>query len=171
MVVSDCLEAQEGEAIVEALLEFDRESDREILMMINCRGGTVDQNIGITNVMRATRSDVRTVVYGVAMSAGASIAMAGTKGKRHALPNALFMIHEPRGEQAYSSLGDMRLGLGAMEMENEILSESMALDTGKDVEEIAEACRHDFHMTADQALSFGIIDSIVTSIPEEDQES
>ncbi len=147
--------------IVAQLLFLESENpEKEISLYINSPGGVVTSGMAIYDTMQFVRPNVSTVCIGQAASMGAIILAGGAEGKRHALPHARVMIHQPLGGsqgQATDIEIHTREILSTRERLNKILSEH----TGKSMEEIKDDTDRDNFMTADQALKYGIIDSLL----------
>jgi ATP-dependent Clp protease protease subunit len=132
----------------------------EISLYINSPGGSVDDTMAIYDTMSFVGSPIATYCIGRAQSGAAVILAAGTKGKRHALPHAKVMLHQPWGGVS-GQAADIKIQaeeiLKAKVMINEILSKH----TGKPVEKIAAETERDRYMTADEAHEYGLIDEVL----------
>mgnify|MGYP003396668999 CR=1 FL=1 len=147
--------------IVAQLLYLEaQDPDKDIQFYINSPGGSVTAGMAIYDTMRYIKCDVATICVGMAASMGAFLLSAGTKGKRMALPNAEIMIHQPLGG-AQGQASDIQIRadliLRPRDMPNKILAEN----TGKSLDVVTAACERDNFMSADEALSFGIIDRVL----------
>ncbi|MCM3214070.1 ATP-dependent Clp endopeptidase proteolytic subunit ClpP [Niallia taxi] len=134
--------------------------DKDISIYINCPGGSTTAGFAIFDTMQYIKPDVRTICTGMAASFGALLLLAGTKGKRYALPNSEIMIHQPlggaRGQATEIEITAKRI-LKLREQINHIMAER----TGQTVEKIAVDTDRDYFMTAEEAKDYGIIDEIV----------
>ncbi len=134
---------------------------KDISFYINSPGGSVTAGMAIYDTMQYIKCDVSTICIGMAASMGAFLLSAGTKGKRIALPHSEIMIHQPLGG-AQGQASDIKIRaeliLRTRDMLNKILSEN----TGRPIEEIERDTDRDNFMTAEQALSYGLIDRIIT---------
>ncbi len=148
--------------IVAQLLFLESESpDKDIYLYINSPGGSVTAGMAIYDTMKFIKPDVSTVCMGQAASMGAFLLAGGTKGKRHCLPNSRVMIHQPLGGfqgQASDIAIHAQEILGIKEKLNKVLAEH----TGQPLEVIEKDTDRDNFMSADQALEYGIIDSVHT---------
>jgi len=139
----------------------------EISLYINSPGGSVDDTMAIYDTIRFIGSDVATYCIGRAQSGAAVILASGTKGKRHALPHAKVMLHQPWGGVT-GQAADIQIQaeeiLKAKTMINEILAEH----TGLSMEKIAEETERDKYMSAAEALEYGLIDEVLKE-PEEEK--
>jgi len=146
--------------VVAQLLFLESENpEKDISLYINSPGGSVYSGMAIYDTMQFIKPDVSTICVGMAASMGAFLLAAGAKGKRYALPNSRIMIHQPSGGsqgQATDIEIQAREILYLRERINAILSER----TGQGVERIAKDTDRDNFMSADDAVSYGLVDKI-----------
>lgn len=146
---------------VAQLLYLSAKDDaKDINMYINSPGGSVSAGLAIVDTMNLIPNDVNTIATGLAASMGAMILLSGTKGKRNALPHAEVMIHQPLGG-AQGQATDIAIRANHILRTRETLYSMMSDATGKDIDEIAEACERDNFLTAEEARDFGLIDHII----------
>lgn len=146
---------------VAQLLYLSAKDDaKDINMYINSPGGSVSAGLAIIDTMNLIPNDVNTIATGRAASMGAMILLSGTKGKRNALPHAEVMIHQPLGG-AQGQATDIAIRANHILRTRETLYSMMSDATGKDIDEIAEACERDNFLTAEEARDFGLIDHII----------
>lgn len=146
---------------VAQLLYLSAKDDaKDINMYINSPGGSVSAGLAIIDTMNLIPNDVNTIATGLAASMGAMILLSGTKGKRNALPHAEVMIHQPLGG-AQGQATDIAIRANHILRTRETLYSMMSNATGKDIDEIAEACERDNFLTAEEAKDFGLIDHII----------
>lgn len=146
---------------VAQLLYLSAKDDaKDINMYINSPGGSVSAGLAIIDTMNLIPNDVNTIATGLAASMGAMILISGTKGKRNALPHAEVMIHQPLGG-AQGQATDIAIRANHILRTRETLYSMMSDATGKDIDEIAEACERDNFLTAEEARDFGLIDHII----------
>lgn len=144
------------------LLYLENDSpEKDIHVYINSPGGSVTAGLAIFDTMRHVKPDITTVVTGMAASMGSFLAACGgTKGKRYMLPMAENMIHQPLGGfQGQSS--DIEIHANHIQRTRKRLETIYAECTGKTLEEIHVACDRDNYMTADEAVEFGLADSVM----------
>ena len=148
--------------IVAQLLFLESENpEKDISLYINSPGGMVSSGLAVYDTMQFIRPDVSTVCIGQAASMGAVILAGGTKPKRHALPHSRVMIHQPMGGsqgQASDIEIHTREILGTREKLNKILSSH----TGQSMETIQTDTDRDNFMSADEAETYGLIDSVLS---------
>lgn len=146
---------------VAQLLYLSAKDDaKDINMYINSPGGSVSAGLAVIDTMNLIPNDVNTIATGLAASMGAMILLSGTKGKRNALPHAEVMIHQPLGG-AQGQATDIAIRANHILRTRETLYSMMSNATGKDIDEIADACERDNFLTAEEARDFGLIDHII----------
>ncbi|RMH16785.1 MAG: ATP-dependent Clp protease proteolytic subunit [Gemmatimonadetes bacterium] len=147
--------------IVAQLLFLDAEDPgRDIYMYINSPGGSVYAGLAIYDTMQHLRAPVSTYVVGLAASMGAVLATAGAKGKRHALPNARIMIHQPSGG-SQGTAADIEIAAKEILYTRQRLNEILALHTGQPIERIEEDIDRDRFMSPQEAVEYGLIDKVL----------
>lgn len=148
--------------IVAQLLFLEAEDPgKDIHLYINSPGGSVSAGLAIYDTMRYIKCDVSTICLGMAASMGAFLLAGGTKGKRFALPNAEIMIHQPSGG-AQGQATDIKIVADHILKTKKKLNEILAANTGQPLEVIAADTERDNYMSAEEAVAYGLIDSIVT---------
>ena len=159
--VSGEIEDEMANAIVAQLLFLQAEdAKKEISMYINSPGGSVTAGLAILDTMRMVKCPVATYCVGQAASMGAILLSAGEKGKRHALPNARIMIHQPWGG-AQGKASDIEITAKEILRLKEILNGILADASGKTVEEVTKDTDRDHFMSAEEAKSWGIVDKVL----------
>ena len=147
--------------VVAQLLFLEAEDpDKDIHLYINSPGGSVTAGMAIYDTMNYIKSDVSTICIGMAASMGAFLLSGGTKGKRFALPNAEIMIHQPSGGSR-GMASDMKIVADQILKTKQKLNEILAKNTGKPIDVIERDTDRDNYMTAQEALEYGLIDSII----------
>lgn len=149
--------------IVAQLLYLEaQDPDKDIQFYINSPGGSVTAGMAIYDTMQYIKCDVATICVGMAASMGAFLLSAGAKGKRMALPNSEIMIHQPSAGTK-GQITDMAIHMKRLETIKARMNQILAENTGKTVEEVTAACERDNFMTADEAMSYGIIDKVIAN--------
>jgi ATP-dependent Clp protease, protease subunit len=140
-------------------LEAD-DPGRDISLYINSPGGETSAGLAIYDTMQYVKPSVRTVCVGMAASAAAVLLAAGAPGKRHALPNARIMIHQPWGKLGQGQAVD--IGIQAREFlhTKRLMEEILAKHTGQPVEKIQRDTDRDHYMDPTEACAYGMIDEI-----------
>ena len=147
--------------IVAQLLFLEAEDPgKDIQLYINSPGGSVTAGMAIYDTMKYIKCDVSTICLGMAASMGAFLLAGGTKGKRMALPNAEIMIHQPSGG-AQGQATDIDIVAKQILKTKERLNTLLAQNTGQPLEVIARDTERDNYMTAQEALAYGLIDSVI----------
>ena len=147
--------------IVAQMLFLEAEDPgKDIHFYINCPGGSVSAGFAIYDTMQYIKCDVSTICIGMAASMGAFLLSGGAKGKRLALPNAEIMIHQPSGG-ARGQETEIRIVAENILKTRNKLNQILAANTGKSVEEISRDTERDNYMSAQEAVAYGLIDSVV----------
>jgi len=140
--------------------------DKDIHLYINCPGGSVDDTLAIYDTMQFVSCDVATYCVGSAVSGGAIVLAAGSKGKRYALPHAKIMIHQPWGAVG-GQAADIQIQAEEILKDKERLNKLLAKHTGQTLERVREDTERDRYMTAEEAKEYGLVDEILTNEPED----
>ncbi len=149
--------------IVAQLLFLEAENpDKDISLYINSPGGSVTAGMSIYDTMQFIKADVSTLCIGQAASMGAFLLAAGAKGKRFSLPNSRVMIHQPSGGfQGQSS--DIAIQAKEIMYLRNRLNAILASHTGKTAEEIDIDTERDNFMSAEQSVTYGMIDKVIST--------
>ena len=146
--------------VVAQLLFAESENpDKDEHLYINSPGGSVTAGLAIYDTMQFVRCDVSTMCIGQAASMGAFLLAAGTRGKRMALPNARVMLHQPAGGSR-GVAADIEIQAREIVAVRQRLNEILARHTGQDVERISQDTDRDYWMSPDDAVEYGLIDSV-----------
>ncbi len=141
-------------------LEAD-DPDKDITFYINSPGGSVTAGLAIYDTMQYIKCDIATLCMGQAASMGAFLLSAGTKGKRHSLPNSRIMIHQPMGGfQGQAS--DIDIHAKEILRMREDLNKMLAKATGQTLKKIAKDTDRDYYMSAVEAKKYGLIDKVLS---------
>ena len=147
--------------IIAQMLFLDSEdSEKDINFYINSPGGVVSSGLAIYDTMQFVKSDVATFCMGMAASMGAVLLTAGSKGKRHVLPNARVMIHQPLGG-VQGQASDIEIEAREIIRIKKTLSDIISSHTGKDVEQVMKDSDRNRWMDANESLDYGLVDSIL----------
>lgn len=134
--------------------------DKDIFFYINSPGGEVTAGLAVYDTMQYVSCDVATICLGQAASMGAVLLAGGTKGKRMAFPNARMMIHQPLGG-ARGQASDMEIQVKEMTRIKKRINEMLVHHTGQSMEIIARDTDRDFYLTPEDAMKYGLIDTII----------
>lgn len=148
-------------AIVAYLLYLDSDDQtKPIYLYINSPGGSVTAGMAIYDTMQYIKSEVITICMGLAASMGSFLLMAGTKGKRMALPHSRIMIHQPSGGTRGQAT-DIQIEAKEILRIRRQLNEIYAQRTGQPLEKIERDMDRDFFMSAQEAKEYGLIDKVI----------
>ncbi len=162
IMLGDEINDQVANSVIAQLLFLEADNpEKDISIYINSPGGSTTAGFAIFDTMEYIKPDISTICIGMAASFGAMLLLAGTKGKRFALPNSEIMIHQPlggaRGQATEIEISAKRI-LKLRDHVNQVISER----TGQPVEKIEKDTDRDNFMSAQEALEYGIIDKIIT---------
>ena len=150
--------------VVAQLLFLESEDpSKDISLYINSPGGSISAGMAIYDTMQYIKCDVSTICVGMAASMGAFLLAGGTKGKRKALPNAEILIHQPRGG-AQGQATEIEIAARHIIRTKERMNRLLAQNTGKSYEDLVKDTDRDNWMTAQEAVEYGLIDSVVEKI-------
>ena len=148
--------------IVAQMLFLESESETDILFYINSPGGVVTAGMAIYDTMQFIKPDVSTIVMGQACSMGSLLAQAGAPGKRFILPNARHMIHQPSGGASGQATDIQIQAKEILKMKNNLTQIYVKHNSkGKMFEELLEDMERDYFMDAQEAVNYGLADSII----------
>ena len=150
--------------IAQLLFLESTDPDKDIQLYINSPGGSVTAGWAVYDTMQYIKCDVSTICLGLASSFGAFLLAGGAHGKRMALPNSEIMIHQPamHGNGIQGPASDIKIMSDYMQKSRQRLNRVLAVNTGRSEEEIARDTERDNFMSAEEALEYGLIDSILT---------
>ena len=138
-----------------------QDPDKDIYFYINSPGGSVSAGLSIYDTMNYIKCDVCTICIGMAASMGAFLLSSGTKGKRFALPNSEIMIHQPLGG-ARGQASDIKIQADHILRTRDRLNKILAENTGKPLEIIEKDTDRDNYLTAEDAMTYGLIDKVIS---------
>ena len=150
--------------IAQLLFLVSEDPDKDVMMYINSPGGHVSAGLAIYDTMQSLQCDVATYCIGQAASMGSFLLAAGTKGKRHALPNARVMIHQPlAGFQGQAV--DIEIHAKEILRTRATINALYAKHTGRSVEQIERDTDRDRFLSADEAVAYGLVDRVLAAHP------
>ncbi|BAE80866.1 ATP-dependent Clp endopeptidase, ATP-binding proteolytic subunit 2 [Chlamydia felis Fe/C-56] len=162
MIGQEITEPLANTVIAQLLFLMSEDPQKDIKVFINSPGGYITAGLAIYDTIRFLGCDVNTYCIGQAASMGALLLSAGTKGKRYALPHSRMMIHQPSGGIIGTS-ADIQLQAAEILTLKKHLANILSECTGQPVEKIIEDSERDFFMGAEDAISYGLIDKVVSS--------
>ncbi|HOY46420.1 MAG TPA: ATP-dependent Clp protease proteolytic subunit [Candidatus Dojkabacteria bacterium] len=159
------IDDQVANAVVAQLLFLDKEDpQKDITLYINSPGGHIYAGLAIIDTMKLVKPDIVTVAIGSTASFGTVILSSGTKGKRFSLPNSMIHIHQPLVSGGISGqASDIEIEAKEILRLKDLLTNILSKNTGQSYERITQDSDRDKHMSAEEALKYGLIDKIITS--------
>lgn len=149
-------------ALVAQMLYLDSEDPtKPIYLYINSPGGSVTAGMAIYDTMQYIKAEVVTICVGLAASMGAFLLASGSPGKRLALPHARIMIHQPMGGTGRRQATDIDIEAKEILRIRQQLNEIMANRTGQTIERIEKDTDRDYFLSAEEAVTYGLIDKVV----------
>ncbi|MBY0008919.1 ATP-dependent Clp endopeptidase proteolytic subunit ClpP [Paenibacillus typhae] len=162
--VGAAIDDQLANSIIAQLLYLAAEDpEKDIQMFINSPGGSTTAGFGIYDTMQVIKPQVSTICTGFAASFGSLLLLAGAPGKRFALPNSEIMIHQPHGG-AQGQASDIAISARRILQIREKIVKITAERTGQPAERVERDMDRDYFMTAEEALHYGIIDKVISSL-------
>ncbi|TPW20823.1 MAG: ATP-dependent Clp protease, protease subunit [Elusimicrobia bacterium] len=152
--------------LIAQMLYLDSEdNDKDINLYINSPGGMVTAGLAVYDTMQYIKSPITTICIGMAMSFGAVLLAAGTKGRRYALPEARVMIHQPliMGGGISGQATDIEIEAREMSLTKKILNEILAKHSGQTIEKVTKDCERNFYLSAQEAKEYGLVDEVIAS--------
>ncbi|MDQ0057928.1 ATP-dependent Clp endopeptidase proteolytic subunit ClpP [Paenibacillus harenae] len=164
IILGSAIDDQVANSIIAQMLYLAAEDpDKEISLYINSPGGSTTAGFAIFDTMQYLKPPVHTICAGFAASFAAILLLAGAKGKRFALPNSEIMIHQPHGG-AQGQASDIAISAKRIINIRSKLNSIAAERTGQPIERIEKDMDRDYFMSAEEALEYGIIDKVITSL-------
>jgi ATP-dependent Clp protease protease subunit len=152
-----------GNLIMAQLLHLESEDpEKDINLYINSPGGDITALFAIYDTMQYVKCNVSTTVMGQAASAAAVLLLAGTKGKRYALPHSRVLLHQPHGGAQGQSV-DIEIQAKEMTRYRKLMEQLIAEHTGQPLEKVAKDTDRDYILTADEAVEYGVVDEVIAS--------
>jgi ATP-dependent Clp protease protease subunit len=159
--IGSAINDQVANIVIAQLLFLQKEhKGQDVNIYINSPGGDVTAGLAIYDTMQFVQCPVATYCIGQASSMGAVLLAAGTRGKRHSLPNSAIMIHQPWGGVG-GTAEDISIQAEEILRLKKRLSEILALHTGQDLERIKKDSDRDFFMTPTEAKEYGLVDEVI----------
>ena len=164
--LGEAIDDRVANVVVAQLLFLEsQDAERDIFLYINSPGGSITDGMAIYDTMQYVRAPVNTICIGQAASMGAVLLAAGAKGKRRILPHARVLIHQPLGG-ARGQASDIEIQAKEIGRLRKELNDILAMHTSQTYERILKDTDRDYIMTADEAVTYGIVDEIIRSKSE-----
>jgi ATP-dependent Clp protease, protease subunit len=152
-----------GDLVMAQLLHLESEdAEKDISLYINSPGGDITSLFAIYDTMQYIKPDVSTICMGQAAAAAAVLVLAGTKGKRYALPHSRLLLHQPAGGFEGQAV-DIEIQAREIIRYRVLLNDLVAKHTGQPLEKVTKDTDRDFILTAEQAVEYGAVDEVITS--------
>ncbi len=163
IMLSGPIDDNVANSVIAQLLFLDaQDPEKDIYLYINSPGGSVSAGLAIYDTMNFVKSDIQTIVLGMAASMGSFLLSSGTKGKRFALPNAEIMIHQPLGG-AQGQATEIEIAARHILNTRERLNKILAENTGQPLQIIERDTDRDNFMSAEEAKEYGLIDEVMVN--------
>lgn len=151
--------------IAQLLFLQSEDPEKDIHIYVNSPGGIVSAGLAIYDTMQYVKPDIATYCIGQAASMGAILLMAGTKGKRFALPHSRVMLHQPMGS-FHGQAADVEIHAREILKTKEILNYIIVRHTGQPLDKVQADTDRDFFMSGQEAKEYGIVDEVILSMKE-----
>jgi len=165
VIVAGGIDDKLAQKTVTHLLALAQDSDDPINMIISSPGGHVESGDMVHDVIKFIRPTVRTIGSGWVASAGALIFIGAERENRYCLPNTRFLLHQPSGGIG-GSASDMAIQAEQIRIMRDRFDKLFAEATGQTPERISKDTQRDFWLTTDQALDYGLLGKVITSMDE-----
>lgn len=163
IMLSGLIEDNMANSIVAQLLFLDaQDSTKDIYLYINSPGGVVTSGMAIYDTMNFIKSDVQTIVIGMAASMASVLVSSGTKGKRFGLPHSTVMIHQPSGG-AQGQQTEIQIAAEEILKTRKMINEILAKNSGQSFEQVEQDTERDHYLTAQEAVDYGLLDGVMDS--------
>lgn len=163
IMLSGPIEDNMANSIVAQLLFLDaQDSTKDIYLYINSPGGVVTSGMAIYDTMNFIKSDVQTIVIGMAASMASVLVSFGTKGKRFGLPHSTVMIHQPSGG-AQGQQTEIQIAAEEILKTRKMINEILAKNSGQSFKRVEQDTERDHYLTAQEAVDYGLLDGIMDS--------
>lgn len=161
IMLSGPIEDDMANSIVAQLLFLDaQDSTKDIYLYINSPGGVVTSGMAIYDTMNFIKSDVQTIVIGMAASMASVLVSSGTKGKRFGLPHSQVLIHQPSGG-AQGQQTEIEIAATEILKTRKMLNGILAKNSGQPIEKIQADTERDHYFTAQEAVDYGLLDGVM----------
>ena len=163
IIVGSVIDDNVANSVTAQMLFLESDNpDADIVLYVNTPGGGIEAGLAIYDTMQYIKPDVQTWCVGRAYSMGAVLLAGGTSGKRYALPHSKTLIHQPLTSGISGQASDIDIHAREILRERERLYAILAEHTGQSLDKIEADADRDFYMTAQEALEYGIIDSVAS---------
>ncbi|PCJ54717.1 MAG: ATP-dependent Clp protease proteolytic subunit [Candidatus Hydrogenedentota bacterium] len=165
VLVNGQVDDELAQKVIPQIIALDEDSHDPIKVIVTTPGGHVDSGFAIQDILKFVESPIITIGAGWVASIGVPIFMGAPKGQRYSLPSTRFLIHQPSGG-AGGQVSDIRIEAQEILKIREKINKMIAEETGQTVEKISKDSERNFWMSAEEALSYGLVDKIISSSTE-----
>jgi ATP-dependent Clp protease protease subunit len=168
IILSQGIDSQLAKSIYSRLILLEKDNSKKpITLIINSQGGSADAGFGIYDMLKFVRPPIITLTAGLCASAAIIIYLAGEKGKRFALPNARFLLHQP-STSAVGPASDLEITANQILKIRDQFNQVIAKETGQEVKKITTDANRDFWLNAQEAVEYKLVSKIISSREELD---
>jgi ATP-dependent Clp protease protease subunit len=166
IIISQAIDASVANQIYARLILLEKQDQKKpIIIIINSPGGSADSGFGIYDMLKFIKPPIITIIAGLCASAAIIIFLAGEKGKRFALPNARFLLHQP-STSAVGPAADLEITANQILKIRDQFNQIIADETGHNIKKITEDANRDFWLNAREAVEYKLVSHILMSRDE-----
>jgi ATP-dependent Clp protease protease subunit len=166
IIISQGIDSQLARSIYSRIILLEKDNlKKPITVIINSQGGGADSGFGIYDMLRFVKPPIITLTAGLCASAAVIIFLAGEKGKRFALPNSRFLIHQP-STSAVGPAADLEITANQILKIRDQFNFIIANETGNDIKKVTSDTNRDFWLTADEAMEYKLVSKIIKTRQE-----
>jgi ATP-dependent Clp protease protease subunit len=161
IIISQGIDSQLARSIYSRVILLEKDNSKKpITVIINSQGGGADSGFGIYDMLRFVKPPIITLTAGLCASAAVIVFLAGEKGKRFALPNSRFLIHQP-STSAVGPAADLEITANQILKIRDQFNFIIANETGNDIKKVTSDTNRDFWLTADEAIDYNLVSKII----------
>jgi ATP-dependent Clp protease protease subunit len=166
IIISQGIDSQLARSIYSRVILLEKDNAKKpITVIINSQGGGADSGFGIYDMLRFVKPPITTLTAGLCASAAVIVFLAGEKGKRFALPNSRFLIHQP-STSAVGPAADLEITANQILKIRDQFNFIIANETGNDIKKVTSDTNRDFWLTADEAIEYNLVSKIIETRQE-----
>jgi len=170
IIISQSIDSNLANSIYSRLVLLEKDDPQKpITVIINSQGGSADSGFGIYDMLKFVKPPIITLTAGLCASAAIIIFLAGEKGKRFALPNARFLLHQP-STSAVGPASDLEITANQILKIRDQFNQIIADETGQDVKKITQDANRDFWLNAMEAVEYRLVSKIISGRDELEKE-
>jgi ATP-dependent Clp protease protease subunit len=170
IIISQSIDSNLANSIYSRLVLLEKDDPQKpITVIINSQGGSADSGFGIYDMLKFVKPPIITLTAGLCASAAIIIFLAGEKGKRFALPNARFLLHQP-STSAVGPASDLEITANQILKIRDQFNQIIADETGQDVKKITQDANRDFWLNAMEAVEYRLVSKIISGRGELEKE-